>query len=189
MVHAPKCTINRYYDPATGQFVSVDPMANETNQPYLYAEDDPVNGVDPSGMDDVNLGEQGAAAMADYCHAHSSYCQYGDPSDDTFLAAVGLVLGVAGVATGVGAIIEGSVLLVGVATIGAGAGTAIDLPECRNHNELGCVGLIANGIGFISTGPAQQRSRWALSRRACYSQDLASILDWGASPQTSLDYS
>jgi hypothetical protein len=42
--------INRYYDPATGQFVSVDPMVNETNQPYAYAGDDPVNGVDPMGL-------------------------------------------------------------------------------------------------------------------------------------------
>jgi Bacterial EndoU nuclease len=50
MVHAPKRTINRYYDPATGQFVSVDPMVNETGQPYLYAGDDPVNGVDPDGL-------------------------------------------------------------------------------------------------------------------------------------------
>jgi hypothetical protein len=50
MAHAPERTINRYYDPSTGQFVSVDPMVNETNQPYLYAEDDPVNGVDPLGL-------------------------------------------------------------------------------------------------------------------------------------------
>jgi hypothetical protein len=50
MAHAPEGTINRYYDPATGQFVSVDPMVNETNQPYAYAGDDPVNGVDPAGL-------------------------------------------------------------------------------------------------------------------------------------------
>jgi hypothetical protein len=43
--------INRYYDPVTGQFVSVDPMVNETDQSYLYAGDDPVNGVDPNGLD------------------------------------------------------------------------------------------------------------------------------------------
>ena len=42
--------INRYYDPSTGQFASVDLMVNQTNQPYLYAGDDPVNGVDPMGL-------------------------------------------------------------------------------------------------------------------------------------------
>jgi RHS repeat-associated protein len=39
----------RYYDPATGQFMSVDPLATVTGQPYEYAGDDPVNSVDPSG--------------------------------------------------------------------------------------------------------------------------------------------
>lgn len=42
--------INRYYDPATGQFLSVDPLADETGEPYAYAGDDPLNETDPSGM-------------------------------------------------------------------------------------------------------------------------------------------
>ena len=42
--------INRYYDPATGQFVSVDPMVDQTGQPYAYTGDDPVNDVDPLGL-------------------------------------------------------------------------------------------------------------------------------------------
>jgi RHS repeat-associated protein len=42
--------INRYYDPAMGQFVSVDPEVLETGQPYSYATDDPVNVTDPSGL-------------------------------------------------------------------------------------------------------------------------------------------
>jgi hypothetical protein len=49
-VPAPERTIDRYYDPTTGQFVSVDPMVNETNQPYAYAGDDPVNIGDPLGL-------------------------------------------------------------------------------------------------------------------------------------------
>lgn len=40
---------HRYYDPATGQFLSVDPDLPETGQPYAYAAADPVNEVDPSG--------------------------------------------------------------------------------------------------------------------------------------------
>jgi hypothetical protein len=43
--------VGRYYDPATGQFLSVDPLVDETGQPYAYADDDPVNGVDPNGLD------------------------------------------------------------------------------------------------------------------------------------------
>jgi RHS repeat-associated protein len=54
--HAPTTTnaldgsINRYYDPATGQFMSVDPLVAETGQPYEYTGDDPVNAVDPLGL-------------------------------------------------------------------------------------------------------------------------------------------
>ncbi len=38
----------RYYDPRIGRFTSPDPSGQEKN-PYLYAEGDPVNRIDPSG--------------------------------------------------------------------------------------------------------------------------------------------
>jgi RHS repeat-associated protein len=43
--------VHRYYDPATGQFLNVDPLVDLTGAPYFYAGDDPVNEVDPSGND------------------------------------------------------------------------------------------------------------------------------------------
>jgi len=42
--------VNRYYDPVTAQFLTVDPLVSQTGQPYAYAGDDPVNNVDPSGL-------------------------------------------------------------------------------------------------------------------------------------------
>ncbi|WP_395570303.1 RHS repeat-associated core domain-containing protein [Streptomyces sp. BK79] len=39
----------RYYDPNIGRFTSPDPSGQEKN-PYLYAEGDPVNRIDPSGL-------------------------------------------------------------------------------------------------------------------------------------------
>ncbi|MGA8725421.1 MAG: RHS repeat-associated core domain-containing protein [Acidimicrobiales bacterium] len=42
--------VNRYYDPSTAQFLSIDPLVATTGQPYQYAGDDPVNGSDPSGL-------------------------------------------------------------------------------------------------------------------------------------------
>ena len=41
--------VGRYYDPATGQFLSVDPLVELTGQPYSYTGDDPVNATDPEG--------------------------------------------------------------------------------------------------------------------------------------------
>jgi len=40
---------HRYYDPATEQFISVDPMVDATGSPYAFAEDDSVNSSDPTG--------------------------------------------------------------------------------------------------------------------------------------------
>ena len=42
--------VGRYYDPATGQFLSVDPGYEQTEQAYIYVGDDPVNESDPSGL-------------------------------------------------------------------------------------------------------------------------------------------
>ncbi len=42
--------INRYYDPATDQFLSVDPMVATTNQPYVFTNDNPLNATDPLGL-------------------------------------------------------------------------------------------------------------------------------------------
>ena len=42
--------VARWYDPGTGEFMSVDPDLAETDQPYAYAGDDPVNETDPSGL-------------------------------------------------------------------------------------------------------------------------------------------
>ncbi|MFJ2738506.1 RHS repeat-associated core domain-containing protein [Streptomyces sp. NPDC087440] len=51
----------RYYDPRIGRFTSPDPSGQEKN-PYLYAEGDPVNRIDPMGTfsfsDALNIGAQ-----------------------------------------------------------------------------------------------------------------------------------
>ncbi len=40
----------RYYDPATGQFISADPLVSLTLSAYGYAADNPVNDADPLGL-------------------------------------------------------------------------------------------------------------------------------------------
>ena len=42
--------VHRYYDPTTGQFLTVDPLVDETGQAYGYTGDDPANESDPLGL-------------------------------------------------------------------------------------------------------------------------------------------
>jgi hypothetical protein len=42
--------INRYYDPSTDQFLSIDPDVTTTDQPYAFTNDDPLNAEDPLGQ-------------------------------------------------------------------------------------------------------------------------------------------
>ncbi|MSW77049.1 MAG: hypothetical protein F2828_05265 [Actinobacteria bacterium] len=42
---------NRYYDPTTGVFTSVDPLVGKTGTPYLYAGGNPTTYSDSSGLD------------------------------------------------------------------------------------------------------------------------------------------
>ena len=51
----------RYYNPATGRFLSRDPVDGYSREPkslhkYLYAGGDPMNFMDPSGRDEVETG-------------------------------------------------------------------------------------------------------------------------------------
>jgi RHS repeat-associated protein len=40
----------RVYDPATAQFLTVDPVAGLTRALYTYANDDPLTYIDPTGL-------------------------------------------------------------------------------------------------------------------------------------------
>ncbi len=41
---------NRYYDPATSQFLTLDPLVAQTQAPFAYASDNPLNNTDPTGL-------------------------------------------------------------------------------------------------------------------------------------------
>jgi hypothetical protein len=43
-------SVRRYYDPATGQFISLDPAVDLTEAPYAYVNGDPVDGTDQLGL-------------------------------------------------------------------------------------------------------------------------------------------
>ncbi|NEA46614.1 RHS repeat-associated core domain-containing protein, partial [Streptomyces sp. SID10815] len=102
---------NRYYDANIGRFTQPDPSGQEQN-PYLYAEGDPVNKIDPSGLsfmssvgdflDSANdpwgavvgcIGGIGAAAESGLVEAASVAGPWGTAAAVTGGCVVGGVLG------------------------------------------------------------------------------------------------
>jgi RHS repeat-associated protein len=55
----------RYYDPATGQFLSRDPLEDSTLQPYAYANNNPTNTTDPTGLSALDFISNAAAGALD----------------------------------------------------------------------------------------------------------------------------
>ncbi len=73
--------MNRYYDPVTGQFLSLDPLVDETGQSYAYTGDDPVDGVDPSGLCwNLPAGSEGPCPPAPSGVNYNSSCTSGNGS-------------------------------------------------------------------------------------------------------------
>jgi RHS repeat-associated protein len=48
--HNPGHLVNRYYDPASYQFLSIDPKVGTTLEPYAFVAGDPLNATDPLGL-------------------------------------------------------------------------------------------------------------------------------------------
>jgi RHS repeat-associated protein len=69
----------RYYDPNTGSWTQPDPAGPSGDptltDPYVFAGDDPVNSVDPSGLFRTDCGEPqslGGGLLVQFCHADFS---------------------------------------------------------------------------------------------------------------------
>jgi RHS repeat-associated protein len=65
--------VNRYYDPSTDQFLSIDPEVATTDQPYVFANDDPLNAEDPLGTrpDPKSMAKE---FQANSCQSDGKHC-------------------------------------------------------------------------------------------------------------------
>ncbi len=90
--------VHRYYDPQTGQFVSLDPALEETEAPYGYANGDPTNEADPAGL--CVLG-----------HNPNGSCRGSNGWNDVATVAAGV-----GFVAGVVAVTASSPIVIGVAS-------------------------------------------------------------------------
>lgn len=86
----------RVYDPATAQFLSVDPLVALTRAPYNYSRDNPLNQSDPSGVLTVGICVSGEIALG--IRVGVGVC--GQASSSGEVGASGTISG--GVASGAG---------------------------------------------------------------------------------------
>ena len=77
----------RYYDPATGQFLSRDPAVSMTGEPYSYAVDNPLNRTDPSGA--LVVGTCGTFSVGFLIHFTTTGCVATDFSNVGLIGTVG----------------------------------------------------------------------------------------------------
>lgn len=179
--------INRYYDPTTGQFLSVDPLVAETGQPYFYAGDNPVNAIDPNGLDcgvfslvcsgyDTLAGgvKSGGSHLVNAVVSGAGKVILGVGQATTEVGslvyhhprqAAGIALGVAAAATGVGAVVEAT----GVASAVA-AGATI--------SEASAGTLVLGGTAALTGGAATYFDQGACSAgntAACVGRDLGLV--------------
>ncbi|MGO9333845.1 MAG: RHS repeat-associated core domain-containing protein [Acidimicrobiales bacterium] len=177
----PHYLIGRYYDPQTGQFLSVDPQLQQTQQAYIYVGDDPVNGIDPEGTS--GSGSHGYAQCGDpdivgynvwrICERENKAGIVGHGRDlfswvksaangighylETHKVVAGIALGVIAVATGGTAFFvtgEAAALILSATASATGAIAAqLDTGPCLHGDRAACVGA-ALGWSSALTGAA-----------------------------------
>ena len=139
----------RYYNPATGQFISDDPMADLTQTPYSYADDNPLNQGDPNGQF-LELSALGAAiggiagaVTNDIKYVHDSGVHLGQP--DWWLG-----LGESTLSGGLGGAIGGACLGLDpeIAAVCGGLGSAVTTTLDRAFTGKG-FSLTAAGESFV----------------------------------------
>ena len=175
----------RDYDPATGQFLQVDPAVDDTRQPYAYAYNNPLLWTDPTGLDvwgDIGAGMLafGAGVLDDLTFgASSAILGAVIPGYDCFtqtnpwFAAGQMTSAIVStallVATGVGAVVAAAKLVAKVglkAAMTAGAAT-IKAPvrsAVQSVKSLATAGRSADSTRVFWSGGSAARGaaeRWA----------------------------
>jgi len=158
--------INRYYDPSTDQFVSIDPLLDQTGQPYVFTNDSPLNATDP-------LGQCWFA-----CGVWHDITKAVDKAVKTVqknaLGVASLMLDTAAFAAeAVGAGEVGAVL--------GAVGAAVGYIGCHKDGGLACVGITVGAVAFVAgtvettAGAAGFEATAMLARGAAINFGAASV--------------
>ncbi len=174
--------INRYYDPSTGQFLSVDPLVAITGEPYAYVGGDPVNLTDPLGLCNSNI-FSGSFWTQGNCLSGA----VGGPDGGGGESVGGVVKSVAGLAAGVGALIT-----VGVTTaVTFGADMPVVVSIGAGTTEYEVTAATAGGALSVLGGVAQTAVDCFNALNATCAWDVATVgwsivMAYPGSPSTDL---
>jgi RHS repeat-associated protein len=146
----------RYYDPTSGQFITRDPIENLTGHAYGYADGDPVDASDPSGLScgwtspQDCLGGVGSAASA---LGGVAYKYSGQIS--TIASALALVPGVDVVA----------------ARIAIGAGLLHGYQDYSDHNYVGMgLDIVGAASGLAGVALKSEADAWEAAERTAWNR-------------------
>jgi RHS repeat-associated protein len=154
--------INRYYDPSSAQFLTVDPADALTLEPYSYVGNNPTNVSDPLGLfsiggvlSDVSHDVSSAASGAwDYVSGAVSDCiSSGWGCAQTVASTVSSVAGYVAVGCGLGAVALSFTVVGGAAAgicavtagiVSGGAGLVANLAEHEQGEPVSTASVIEN---------------------------------------------
>lgn len=144
----------RFYDPATAQFLTADPIAAITRSPYFYANNNPLRFRDPSGL--FTVGICASVSIGGFVIANGSACvQVSSSGDIGGTATGGVALGGGSgeleIGPGVQATNANHISELSGPFVGAGARGALIAGGYAEgfHSVVGC-----QGIGGALAGPA-----------------------------------
>lgn len=150
----------RYYDPATGQFLNRDPLVSLTGQPYQYANNNPLNYTDPSGLyPDCPFGKN-----------PNGSCRGSDATNvvhmvntaSSYVAGAAGLCAAAGAASIIGAPVAAGCAAVGSVAVGTNAATGLYLTSTGNKSPGSyAVDLALAGSGGVARAGAQASGRFA----------------------------
>jgi len=174
----------RYYDPATGEFLTVDPDVATTLSPYGYVQGNPLNGTDPSGDcglwgNDTCWGDA-AGAIVSAAKATGSALNTALPAIHEVASVVAMGASICAVAsswTGVGGAACGAIAL-GASAVTAGTS---DILYAEGRESEGTAVLDTVALGFSGLGAAAEAGSEAMDEASGVRSLLSGLSDLEAS--------